>query len=203
MAFEKQESNNPTPGYRDIGQIGEQYSYRPLTCARCGELLSPGLGKKALVCHQCGHRHPFVQVSDNAAATRLQVGDAVAVEWDGLWWPAHIVAVMNAQKTWRIHFTGWAPAYDAEVDRTRIRSIDTAHEEATEQTTVAPAKKTRNEIAADSLPEFREINPFVGAVIILITLLGFAALVLLSDSVQFPNTFGQMYPPAITATPME
>ena len=119
-------------------------------------------------------------------------GDSVAVEWDGLWWPAHVVTVAEEHKAWRVHFSGWAPAFDDVVDAHRIRSIDS-------MTDVAAQPNT----AADAKAAVTGMHPALGIILMILMLIGFAVLTLLARPLQFPDTFGQMYPPAINAVPVD
>lgn len=98
-----------------------------LACANCGTPLSPQKGKTALTCNFCGQKHKFLEPPEESGETDFWVGDAVAVEWGGRWWSAHVVEILQTEteeKRWRVHFEGWAPAFDDVVSINRIRYID-------------------------------------------------------------------------------
>jgi len=98
-----------------------------LACANCGTPLSTHYGKTALICTYCGQRHRFLEPPEETEMAGHGVGDAVAVEWGGRWWSAHVVAVFNEtgpDTQWKVHFEGWAPAFDDLVAADRIRPID-------------------------------------------------------------------------------
>lgn len=104
-----------------------QLAVHQLACANCGTPLSPNFGKTALICKYCGQRHKFLEPPDETDIADFMVGDAVAVEWGERWWSAHVVDIIQAEteeKRWKVHFEGWAPAFDDIVDVTRIRAID-------------------------------------------------------------------------------
>jgi len=95
-----------------------------LSCANCGTPLPPDRGKHDLACSYCGQRHRFLDTPADTTVRDFGTGDAVAVEWGGHWWSAHVVDVLKPGQQWKIHFEGWAPAFDDEVDISRIRAID-------------------------------------------------------------------------------
>ncbi len=109
---------------RDFGEVGT----KPLLCAFCGALL-PISNQAVLTCRMCGqgHRslppppvHPQTAFGETA---QFQLGDRVAVLWGAHWWTAHVVEVVS-EYTCKVHYEGWAPAFDSVVDMRKIRPLD-------------------------------------------------------------------------------
>ena len=92
-----------------------------MRCANCGELL-PADGGSVLTCSACGLRHRSVSPPAEARNAVFQVGDRVAVLRGGHWWSAHVVEILS-QRTRRVHYEGWAPSFDNEVDCGDIRPL--------------------------------------------------------------------------------
>ena len=118
-----------TPAYRDES-LKEHTNKKRLPgtdhppCAGCGMPLVIDSGKDDLICRFCGLRHRFLPPLELEDANDIRIGDNVAVEWKGHWWYAHVVDELDDEKKWLVHFVGWAPAFDATVDASRIRTID-------------------------------------------------------------------------------
>lgn len=108
--------------FEELFQQSRELSARPLMCANCGELL-PMSGDTVLTCAVCGQGHRSLAPPPPSAEMRFQVGDKVAVLWGAHWWAAHVVA-LTAENTRRVHYEGWAPTVDEEVEIRRIRAID-------------------------------------------------------------------------------
>ncbi|MBN2530357.1 MAG: hypothetical protein JXR76_28470 [Deltaproteobacteria bacterium] len=116
-------TESPSGGYA----IRPMEDVHQLACANCGTPLSPNFGKTALICKYCGQRHKFLEPPEESESADFMIGDAVAVEWGGRWWSAHVVDIIQAEtaeKRWKVHFEGWAPAFDDVVAEDRIRTID-------------------------------------------------------------------------------
>jgi predicted nucleic acid-binding Zn-ribbon protein len=120
MAFE----TNTFTGTSHIPYPGSYPDFHTLSCANCGTPLLSGAAEDDLTCPYCGQHHRFLEPPEENATDEYQAGDRVAVEWGGKWWAAHVVEVVEAGEMWKIHFDGWAPAFDDVVDSTRIRAID-------------------------------------------------------------------------------
>ncbi len=121
MTFE----TNATTGASSRAHSNQRSGVHLLSCANCGTPLAPGAGQTDLACSYCGQRHRFLEPPEPSAGNSdFHRGDTVAVEWGGKWWSAHVVDELEAGKKWRIHFEGWAPAFDDVVDPLRIRAID-------------------------------------------------------------------------------
>jgi len=58
-----------------------------------------------------------IRVIDN---TRLNVGDAVDVQWSSSWWRGEVLAVLPDGRV-NIHYVGWSSASDETVARSRLR----------------------------------------------------------------------------------
>jgi hypothetical protein len=54
-----------------------------------------------------------------AASEPHVVGEAVAVEWHGSWWLAHVIALIPGDRV-AIHYDGWGDEWDEIVGATRI-----------------------------------------------------------------------------------
>ena len=122
MTFEMNTSTGQPSGNQPMASA----DIHQLACANCNTPLSTNYGKTALICTYCGQRHRFLEPPEETAVADFMVGDTVAVEWGGRWWSAHVVEVLgeNADMQWKIHFEGWAPAFDDLVGPDRIRAID-------------------------------------------------------------------------------
>ena len=120
MTFE----TNTFTGTSQIAYPGSYPDYHLLSCADCGAPLPSGTGDEDLTCTYCGQHHRFLSPPLEKRAANFSIGDRVAVEWGGRWWSAHVVQVISTQSMWKIHFDGWAPAFDDLVDASRIRAVD-------------------------------------------------------------------------------
>ncbi|MBN2717655.1 MAG: hypothetical protein JXX14_17525 [Deltaproteobacteria bacterium] len=157
-------------------------------CAGCGMPLAPDPGKDDLICNYCGLRHRFLPPPDPSGKAEFHIGDNVAVEWKENWWFAHVVDEFEDDDKWLVHFIGWAPAFDAEVDRSRIRAInyfpgDTIIRPPAAPTTAKPtAPMTRSES--------------IGTIVtmILLTILGFTIMFLFPQTLNVPGTAIQSAP---------
>ena len=181
--------NTGVPGpEKHLGKPGIPLDYHPLPCARCGKLLSPKPGKNELLCHHCGHHHPYLVFSPENDSARFREGDAVAVEWDGLWWPAHIVNVIEERKTWRVHFNGWGPAFDDVVGMSRIRRMDAM----VDAGTISDAPE---EVAQSASVPTDTTNSLAGLILMVMIFLLLFALLLLSAPLEMPDIFKHFIPP--------
>jgi hypothetical protein len=100
---------------------------QPLSCTSCGAPLSVDEGDRVVTCRYCNHSHAFIPPPPNPTPSgdRFAVGEPVAVEWGGRWWPA-LVRSSEGPGQWRIHYVGWGESWDESVGPERIRHRDQA-----------------------------------------------------------------------------
>ena len=154
-------------------------------CAGCGMPLEPNPGRDDLICHYCGLRHHFLKPPDPTEKAHFRIGDNVAAEWKGNWWFAHVVDELENEEKWRVHFIGWAPAFDAEVDASRIRAIDYFPGD----TIIQPRPQKPQQEATEVQ---RSTSPAAAIILVLLTVLGFAVLFLFPQALNVPS--GQFHP---------
>jgi hypothetical protein len=53
-------------------------------------------------------------------SSKYNVGDAVMVEWNGKWYPSHVIAA--DKNKWKINYDGWESSWDEWVTDARIKS---------------------------------------------------------------------------------
>ncbi|MBN2528643.1 MAG: hypothetical protein JXR76_19795 [Deltaproteobacteria bacterium] len=193
MAFETHESTDSNPQSQPMGFHSEPHQ---LPCDNCGMPLYALEMEHEMRCAHCGQHHHFLDPPMPAQVTDFQVGDNVAAEWEGHWWPAHIVEEIEKNTRWRIHLDGWAPAFDAVVDSTRIRIMDY-----TKNITLIQANQPNDDTLVIAEP--KAITLAAAIILILLAFLGLVAILFFSDPLTLPGTFSQMYPPVITAPNME
>lgn len=56
-----------------------------------------------------------------AARTVYETGDSVSVEWNGKWYPAHVLEVNAAKNSFKIHYDGYSASWDEWVGSSRIK----------------------------------------------------------------------------------
>ena len=123
-------------------------------------------------------------------------GDRVAVEWEGHWWSAHVVEEVIPKQRWRIHFEGWAPAFDDIVPLSRIRAIDY-------QPVATLMEKNDTTTRSAAKAEASEMSPVAAAALLMVALLGFAVLWLIPGPLNNPDvTTIQMNPTGIVTGPV-
>jgi hypothetical protein len=54
------------------------------------------------------------------ARTPLKVGDKVQAQWNGMWYPAEVIEVMERGRV-KVHYSGWGDYWDEAVPRSRLR----------------------------------------------------------------------------------
>lgn len=164
-------------------------------CANCGMPLLPNSGTDDLICSFCGQRHHFLPPPAPTLNPEFHAGDRVAVEWEGHWWSAHVVEEVLPQQQWRIHFEGWAPAFDDVVTPPRIRAI-------TDNPQVTPVTDEQTAREPQPTTETREMSSVAAAALVLVAILGFAVLWLVPEPLNPPDATIQMNPPGIVTGPV-
>jgi len=95
---------------------------KPIHCSRCGAPLTIPSGQPFVTCGYCQQSHSVL--APPAAPTvgaAFRVGDYVAVEWGGSWWPATILKA-QPDGTYRVHYEGWDSRWEEDVPSTRVGS---------------------------------------------------------------------------------
>jgi hypothetical protein len=65
---------------------------------------------------------PHTEPSATPVQGAFRIGDAVEVEWQNDWWPAHVLTVVaQFPPTYRIRYDGYGSEWDEDVGLDRIR----------------------------------------------------------------------------------
>jgi hypothetical protein len=97
-------------------------SFKQLNCPKCAkpvrvpETMPGGTTLKCPACKEL-FQLPAAVVLDGAP---VNVGDAVSIEWNGGWYPGHVLAVEPTGLV-RIHYSGYDNSWDEAVPLTRLR----------------------------------------------------------------------------------